>query len=555
MNDYVLLIGERGRSRRTPPGLVRIEAGGWLTLFGTSRPSLLFGNKGLLIGQLFERRSHRPVRSNLDIDSIFSLAPDDLLHFYWGNYVLVRETSIDTVEILRDPSGSLPCFIGRKHGELFLASDAVAADRLSLLGDARPDLEQMAEWLQFPFLRGTRTMLAGVDEAIPGSLLELGPRRSLPRQAWRPARFAASANAHVDSLFFRRLVTDCVTAQIGDRPALLQLSGGLDSSIVAACLRSVGSRFNAVTFATRSRDGDEVKWARMVCDHLGIALAVVRENEAICLPPSILSFRPGVNLLMAVIDHLLELHREEVGAALLFDGGAGDSLFGYSATAAPVVDAFGAGHGWRTLSSVAAHSGASWWRVLRASLRQAWRPSAYLWHEDRSFLEPDALRRSVESHPWLADIMMLPPGKAEHLASLVHIQHFLDRHAIGGEHRHPLFCQPLIEVCLGIPSWRWNALGQDRLVARQAFADALPLAITTRRTKGSLEGFVHRRFDALKASLSELILDGALAKSGLINRSAAEAALRSSADGSVKMRLSEIATLEHWLASWRARAR
>ena len=113
--------------------------------------------------------------------------------------------------------------------------------------------------------------------------------------------------------------------------------------------------------------------------------------------------------------------------------------------------------------------------------------------------------------------------------------------------------QPLIEQCLSIPSWMWNADGRDRAVARRAFADMLPARIIDRRTKGSLQGYFHRRFHAELPRLKALLLEGELAKRDLVDRAAIEAALADEhiVEDESAMRLSEIATLEDWLAGWR----
>ncbi|MCP2835015.1 asparagine synthase-related protein, partial [Salmonella enterica] len=66
---------------------------------------------------------------------------------------------------------------------------------------------------------------------------------------------------------------NCVSAQLADaQHPLLQLSGGLDSSILAAVLHEMGTPFRAVTLATRDAEGDERRFARAVAGHLGIPL-------------------------------------------------------------------------------------------------------------------------------------------------------------------------------------------------------------------------------------------------------------------------------------------
>ena len=53
-----------------------------------------------------------------------------------------------------------------------------------------------------------------------------------------------------------------IPAQIGGSDIVLRLSGGLDSSIIAACLAKAKVQFSCINFPTRARDGDERNYAR-----------------------------------------------------------------------------------------------------------------------------------------------------------------------------------------------------------------------------------------------------------------------------------------------------
>src|SRR3546814_7682310 len=58
-----------------------------------------------------------------------------------------------------------------------------------------------------------------------------------------------------------------------------------------------------------------------------------------------------------------------------------------------------------------------------------------------------------------------------------------------------LLSQPIVEYCLGIPPWEACEGGVDRSVARRAFAQDLPIAVTARSGKGSPDGFVGHYID------------------------------------------------------------
>lgn len=558
MSDYALLLSDPARAgpsddRVSRSGMRQTEGPMRITLFAAPGLAWIAGSRSVLIGRLFDRDSLAPVRGGDALDRALADGPGPFIRRYWGSYVLIAEVDAQ-LSVLRDPSGGIPCFCGGGEQRNFLASRAEIADALGLIEEACIDRSFMAHWLRFPFLRSARTGLIGVEEVLPGAVHALGSDRSKDFQLWQPKCFTHSApkNFKEAATELRQIAKTCVPLAAGDEPLLAQLSGGLDSSILAACLAAKGLPMHAVTFATSSPDGDERHYAQALTRHLGIKLEVLNEAQPSCESFTSPSFRPASNILLEDIDQAVEQYRQSINAPVVVDGGGGDSLFGFSRTAAAVLDGLKDGQGWEALQSVAERSATSLWQVARVAIRQAMRRPAR-WQEDRRFLGDTVAAGRADDHPWLAELRHLSPGKREHLMSLVHIQHFLDRHAIGGEHRHPLMIQPLLEYCLSVPSWMWNAGGRDRAVARRAFEESLPPIITARRTKGSLQGYFHRRFRALMPILRELLLDGELAASGLIDRNAIETALSTDGgpDDDIAMRLSEIATLERWLRSWR----
>jgi asparagine synthase (glutamine-hydrolysing) len=94
--------------------------------------------------------------------------------------------------------------------------------------------------------------------------------------------------------------------------------------------------------------------------------------------------------------------------------------------------------------------------------------------------------------------------------------------SFGGEtdiERTPvLVSQPLIELCLQIPSYVWITGGRDRAIARRAFASALPSQIVRRQGKGAIDQANLVICDANETYLREMLLDGELVREGLLDR-------------------------------------
>ena len=114
---------------------------------------------------------------------------------------------------------------------------------------------------------------------------------------------------------------------------------------------------------------------------------------------------------------------------------------------------------------------------------------------------------------------------------------------------NPLLSQPVVELCLSIPSWKWIKGGRDRAVARQAFSNMLPDAIVTRRTKGGPSAFYRQIVEHYRDAMRERLLGGELARRGIVDRVAVEAFFASPIDeqGHAYVRVLDLSDAEAWV--------
>jgi asparagine synthase (glutamine-hydrolysing) len=566
--SYALTFG-RGAHRHallgaaTHQGLANIVDQPGLLFVAERRTPFLSVPNILLVGQIFSPAGERltSLEPLLDGSSPPRIAVS-ALEAHWGNFALFDASGTQT-SVYRDPSGSIAVYHCRAGREDVFVSDAVLAVKLGLLRNPCPDMKFAVHWLQFPFLRTRRTGLDNVTEILPGV-------RCTARQAgqwdevgaWRPAHFLARSDAILDPVEAERLLRETALAtiprQISARKPLLQLSGGLDSSIIAACLGTAGIEFSGVNFATRSADGDERSYAHDVARRFGIQLHEIIEDDSPVLETGLpAAFRPATNPLLRPLQAAIAAASNALDSDLVIDGAGGDNLFCTVASAAPILDTLwwaGPRPALASASDIARLAGCTWWKLASATARRALKPRP-VWKEDRSFLRPGALLPRPEPHPWLQDLPYALPGKREHVEALVHIQHFLDRGApssIGV--LHPLMAQPLLELCLRIPSWLWVRGRRDRAVARNAFRELLPQSVLSRRSKGSLEGLLHRAFARLAAEMRDLLMSGELRRSSILDARALEATFQDADPGSddLLLRITELVALEQWMQSLRA---
>jgi len=521
-------------------------------------------DRGLVVGRLYRRRdASEPVRS-LGLSASRHAAWSSgrsLISDFWGSYVAFLRDDRH-VAVLRDPSARVPAYYC-EAGEVCLYFSDEALGREGGMAGTAVDEEFLRQWLSFPYLRTGRTGLSGVAELLPGAVRRSHVAGSPAEAAWSPWRFAAGPQLtgfHEAATGLRGTVLDTVAVQLAEAGGFaLQLSGGLDSSIVAASLALSGTGFAAATFATRMPDGDERDYARAVAVGLGVPLAELPEDDAgLDLSPPAPALRPPLSPLLQPLNRALSRHAAATAVRAFATGAGGDNLFCYLSTTAPILDAFGSAglrQGAATLCDVSVLGECTLWTAaayaVRKRIRLRRRPR---WKGDHRFLAPEAAAGEPDRHFWLEAPDCAMPGKLEHVASLVRAQYFMEpRQQSGEEVIHPLINQPLIELCLAIPTWLWVRGGRNRAVARAAFADLLPPRIINRRSKGRLESMCARAYARARPALADLLLAGELRQTKLLDASAVETYLADSArpSGDAYYRLLDLAALELWLRSRR----
>lgn len=529
--------------------------------------TIMAPDAGIVIGRIFARDRGTPLAS-LDQDATAAArgtAGRSLIERCWGGYVAVMGATADRPPaILRDPSGAVPVYCARIGAFVLWFSDIAVPLALGLI-IGRVDPMFAVRWLSFPHLRGSRTGLLGVDELLPGMMVSADLTMA-PQSAWSPWDHATAGQplmrAEDAAALVREEVIRCITAYAqGHDRILLELSGGLDSSVIAAALGAAAIPFSAVNLATEARDGDERRYARAVAATVGAPIAELvgdDGHDGLTAPPALCRVRPENSPVLRMIDRMLGDHAAATRADLVVSGTGGDNVFCYITTAAPVLDALmlaGPHQALTTLRDVSMLCDCTWWTTARYALRKARRyrngPS---WRAEQLFLNPAIAVPEPDYHPWQIAPSHALPGKREHIDALVRVQDFLD--ANDRTHTcatlYPLLAQPIVELCLRIPSWMWVRGGRNRSVARDAFAVLLPAIIIERRSKGRLEGMSVRAFMQTRPALAELLLGGTLAREHIIDREAIASYLRRDQIPRDQhyFRIFDCANLELWLQSW-----
>ena len=509
-----------------------------------------------LVGFAYDRDRGQP----LSLLPSWAASAQAVLRDCWGAYVLFAGLA-DGHSALRDPSGSLPAY-HRRDG----VCHVYGSDEELLLSGATappsPDLEFVRHWLSFPYLRGARTGCIGIQEILPGQCRTVASGGIVDRQAWSPAAWAGR-DAILDfdeaASLLREELLRCIPRMVPETGrAVLKLSGGLDSSLIATALATAERDFAAINFATRNPDGDERGYAREVAAACGIKMVELDEEPwAIGLEAAPRSrLRPLRHPMLQCLDRAYAARWRAMDADWIVDGAGGDNLFAYLSTAAPVFDAWachGALAAIRAIADLTGIHGGTFWSAAGFAWRKARRGTTTRWPANHEFLRPEAVLCEPDPHPWLALPERARPGAREHVRSIVAVHSFLADPSPGSPAKlHPLLAQPILELCLRVPTHLWNRGGRDRAVARAAFAELLPEAIRERRHKSALGGMFRTQFRAIVPELSAFLRKGNLVEAGIIDAGAIANYLESPNlwAGYNTTRLLEIAAAEQWLRSF-----
>jgi asparagine synthase (glutamine-hydrolysing) len=192
--------------------------------------------------------------------------------------------------LARDVFGLRPLFYRQHRGAFWWASELQA---LARLGEARVNEGMAGEYLADMIRSETETLVDGVLRVPRASVLTLGPEgeRRVVRY-WTPhvgqlRRFRRPEEAAEQC---RALLAIAVRARMrSDRPIALMLSGGLDSSLIAAesarLMRAgVAPAVEAFTLSSPGHPSDDTPYAREVADHLRLPLVVCERAEAAWTP-------------------------------------------------------------------------------------------------------------------------------------------------------------------------------------------------------------------------------------------------------------------------------
>lgn len=529
---------------------------------------------GVVFGNLFERTGVclNAAISESETRKLQCSHGQHLVENCWGRYVaFVREDHGPRLWILRDPTGAIPCFVTEHDGIHIVFSHVEDSAQLGLIGHSI-NWNHIAAYLWFDHLVTAETGLDDVRQLHAGERVQIDADSAKYEFCWHPGRFCGSrfvGNHRQAGRELRHVIQRCVGTWASCFDSiLLELSGGLDSAVVLACLAQLAERPNIVceNQFTENAEGDEREFARQAATSANVGIVETAISPAdrslsnlidtTCATPAHTVLLPATQ---AVREEIVEVYNVNA----VFSGQGGDHFFQRSRT--PHIAAEYAWNNglrrdlFRVVSDTSRFTSKPIWSVvttviLSGLLRRQVDPysiripSPLMSRQARASL----LRKSI-CHPWVDEAADLPGSKRQQIFHVVDSQMFYHIPGHYADIVHPLISQPIIELCLKVPSYVLTYGGIDRALIRDAFAGVVPASILARTCKGATTGYILnllvRNIDVMR----KLLLDGLLVRENLLDSDETSKALSEPSlisDSTLLFPVLNAFRAELWVRSW-----
>jgi asparagine synthase (glutamine-hydrolysing) len=530
--------------------------------------------------ELRRRFPDYPFRSRSDAEVALPLyladGPEGLCQLDGMFALVIWDEGARRLVVARDRAGEKPLFYAPVGDEVLFASEQQA-----LLGhpEISRDLDQAAatDFLTFGYVREPRTMFRNIHKVCAGTAMVFEASGVKALSLARPS--PPDRSSHDPAAALLALLEGSLMKQlVADVPIGVLLSGGLDSSLLAAIAHRHYPSLSTFTVRFPETSYDEGRAARAVSDWLGTPhVEVVADPRALVRAFDHVTSHLAEPLAdPAILPTYLVAERARETVGVVLSGEGADELFGGYPTY----------HGHR-LAAIARH----WPAALRRSLRglasrlpasSGAIPLSFLLQRFFTHFEKPWMKRHVA---WFgtdlldrgmgmsnADLVAETAGALENgfedPASVIDLAMQwdyltylrdcllpkLDRATmlVSLEARTPYLDPALVTFAFALPL-RFKLRGlTGKWVLRRAARHRLPAAVIRRRKHG-LSVPISRLINGPLASVVDRLFDqGRLGRQGLLNPSAAQQLLREHRHGNyhVARGLWALVIFQRWLECW-----
>lgn len=428
----------------------------------------------------------------------------------------IHDPRSGTLHLVKDRFGKKPLYYANSGDTWIFASEAKAI--LAYAPEFRVfDLQGIQHWIAYRGSRQPGTIFKGVRKLTPGSFLSIDRDGQVSEKCYydlieltqkhypAPLNNEQELDARIETL-----LTQAIEKRfLSDVPVGLQLSGGVDSSLIAVMTRELrGDSLDTytVTFPSQQDQAfDESHFAREVASHCGFThheIPVDNQTITSAFPHVVWLFDGMLDIPNAIPIHLLACEAKKNVSVLLTGEGADELFGGYGK--------FSWGPGllarqktWQTWIPDALFSQVPMPMSVQHRLREIYLTRKYagqpekLLRELNCFVAPDTLARLFGAKALdplqglnLTALSALPFAKQMQLVDQLTYLNFLlerqDKASMGCamEARLPFLDQALVEAMVPLPSQMLFAPGALKLPLKRLLAKRMGHEFTYRQKGG-----------------------------------------------------------------------
>lgn len=467
---------------------------------------------------------------------------ETIVHAYeaWGDSFLERlrgmfalalwDSNRQRLILARDRLGEKPLYYYRDASDHLWFSSELRSLFESMAGAPKLTPDAFNLFLTFQYLPEPATPVMGVQQLLAGHFLDLSPSNldAEPRSYWDPSKLREDPNEPVRTVE-HALEEACHLMGTADVPVAVALSGGIDSSLVAALtVRHFSRDLHAFTIGYSGRPStDERSQAQELARTLGIGFTEIEisDDEVVAqFPRMMASMDTPIADIAAYGYYAVSRAAREAGYPVLLSGMGGDEFFwGYQWVREAVNrnEAYLASKGWRywLAKMTRRPTGNLDFFGVHTALRDgdAW---------SRQIMTATA-REQVPPGLWLS-MNSLDPGFPVHLAVTMLLNRtwlqsnclaLADRMSMANsvELRLPLLDVDLVNKVTGMRNAGlsdWTQPHKTLLV--QALRDTLPAEVLERKKQGFTPP-VWRWMEGIVGRFRGLVPSGSLVRQGLLD--------------------------------------
>jgi asparagine synthase (glutamine-hydrolysing) len=468
------------------------------------------------------RQSDLQLRSASDTEVLLELSEKvglrqalTMANGMWG--LCIAQANNSAIEFARDRAGKKPLYYWFGDGLLIAASELKTVAKLA--GRRfQVDTTVLSDYLNHAVQDASEmSWLAGIKSLPAGSTGHIvwgqdGPRLEI-QKLWSPEAKAQQKGLEVSAHELAELLDDSVKLRLrADVPVAVTLSGGVDSSIIAAIMShqlADPSLVHAISVVSPGQQGDESVHIDRACAALGLTSHKVdlalnpEDNFALIDKVTWHNDAPLASFSNIAFFRLME-HARSQGIKVVLSGQGADEMFcGYKKYFFWALrenlsrgDALGfAGNFFGSILSRTAMAQFSIGEALRYLPKSFSRPNNLLPRDIRTEMGRPELGLGANS---VAERQIQDLVKY----SVPYLTHYEDRASManGVEIRLPFLDYRIMEFALKLPLEQKVHNGWTKYVLRKAFKNRLPSSILWRRDK---QGFSNPQEQWLKGPLRD----------------------------------------------------